>query len=206
MNAFILRSRHRADTRETVLRAAAEEFRAHGYTGTSIRAIASRAGVATGTVLTVAPSKLELLRRVLAARIDAAVERALRVPREGKALDQLVEVAGVFFDTYAKEHDLYVELLAQSLWSTGEAGRAFEAQVKLVAEDIRLRLQRAHPEADIEGLVLAFLGAYYFALIIGLRDPAPDPTHMRALVRRSLSTALHSPEGTPSPTDHMTKT
>lgn len=194
-----MQARRRAETRDAVLAAAAAELAARGYDGASIRTIARRAGVATGTVLTVAPTKLALMHRVLAARLDDVVARALRVPDRGTVVDQLVAVAGVFFDAYAADRDVYVALLSRSLFEGGDAGRAFEAQVRAVAEDAGRRIARGHPGVDVEGATLAFVGAYYFALLGGLRDPAPDTARMRALVRRPLAALLGDEKPPPRP-------
>src|SRR4051794_13867215 len=56
-------------TREKIVRAADEEFRAAGYHGATVAAIARRAGVAEQTVYFVFHTKAELLSNV----IDAAV-------------------------------------------------------------------------------------------------------------------------------------
>src|SRR5437899_10467131 len=50
-----------ANARQQIVRAAAESLLENGYAGTSVRAIASRAGVAIGNLQYYFPSKSELL-------------------------------------------------------------------------------------------------------------------------------------------------
>jgi AcrR family transcriptional regulator len=66
--------------RETIVRAAAESLLENGYAGTSVRAIASRAGVAIGNLQYYFPTKSELLVeawRYLTARSVEELRRAL---------------------------------------------------------------------------------------------------------------------------------
>jgi AcrR family transcriptional regulator len=60
-----LRARQAADTRAQVLAAAADLFERSGWVGTTVAAIAKRAGVAVETVYSGFGSKKELLRRVV---------------------------------------------------------------------------------------------------------------------------------------------
>jgi AcrR family transcriptional regulator len=60
-----LRARQAADTRAQVLAAAADLFQESGWAGTTVAAIAKRAGVAVETVYSGYGSKKELLRRVV---------------------------------------------------------------------------------------------------------------------------------------------
>src|SRR2546422_9412797 len=66
--------------REQIVRAAAESLLEHGYAGTSVRSIASRAGVAIGNVQYYFPTKSELLVeawRHLTSRSTEELRRAL---------------------------------------------------------------------------------------------------------------------------------
>lgn len=68
------------DARTRILEAARELFVQRGYEGVSMRAVAERAGCATGTLYTAFPSKRALLRRVWEAAfedLDAALTAAI---------------------------------------------------------------------------------------------------------------------------------
>src|SRR3954453_11154070 len=60
-----LRARHASDTKAQVLAAAAELFQESGWSGTTVAAIAKRAGVAVETVYSGFGSKKHVLRAVL---------------------------------------------------------------------------------------------------------------------------------------------
>src|SRR5690606_8304072 len=65
------RSQQREATRNRVVTAARELFEQNGYEGTTIRDIASRAGVSVGSVFTTFASKGEVLGEVMQQRLDA---------------------------------------------------------------------------------------------------------------------------------------
>jgi AcrR family transcriptional regulator len=69
------RAERAAETREAILRAAAELFAAQGWQGTLITEVAARAGVATATCYNHFGSKHALLGHLFAPGIAAAVDR-----------------------------------------------------------------------------------------------------------------------------------
>ncbi len=77
-----LRARHAADTKAQVLAAAAELFAESGWSGTTVSAIAKRAGVAVETVYSGFGSKKHLLRAVLDFAVVGDAEPIPLVERE----------------------------------------------------------------------------------------------------------------------------
>lgn len=76
----VLLAEEHLSARETIVRAAAESLLENGYAGTSVRAIASRAGVAIGNLQYYFPTKSELLVeawRYLTGRSVEELRRAL---------------------------------------------------------------------------------------------------------------------------------
>lgn len=65
---------HAETARETIVRAAAESLLENGYAGTSVRSIASRAGVAIGNLQYYFPTKSELLIEAWRHLTDRSVE------------------------------------------------------------------------------------------------------------------------------------
>jgi AcrR family transcriptional regulator len=61
------------ETRSLLIEAAAEEFQANGYAGTSMAAVAQRAGLSTKTIYRLIPNKADLLTRVVSDRIGQFV-------------------------------------------------------------------------------------------------------------------------------------
>jgi AcrR family transcriptional regulator len=58
------------ETRHMVIEAAAKEFQANGYAGTSMSAVAERAGISTKTMYRLIPTKAEMFIKVVADRIQ----------------------------------------------------------------------------------------------------------------------------------------
>ena len=77
-----LRARHAADTKAQVLTAAAELFQESGWSGTTVSAIAKRAGVAVETVYSGFGSKKHVLRAVLDFAVVGDAEPVPLVERE----------------------------------------------------------------------------------------------------------------------------
>lgn len=193
MSAFMsLRDRHRAATRAALMAAAEEEFRTAGFEGASIRAIARRAGIASGTVFNYAPSKVDLLHQVLHERLEDTVQAALQVPQEPALIDQLAAIAGCFFDHYAADAALSRVLLERSLLAGGARGQAFRAQVETVAQDVAERLRRAQRQGrldralDLRAATLGFVSAYYFSLLRMMQQEVPDSSAARQGLRLQL--------------------
>jgi len=101
-------------TRERVLSAARDLFVEVGYEPATIRMIATRAGVATGSVFTTFASKLEILREVMEERLDglyAELEKVVPHLR-GTAADRLCSIMAVHYDFEMKRPRLFTAYLA----------------------------------------------------------------------------------------------
>ena len=107
-----------ASAREQIVRAAAESLLEHGYAGTSVRAIASRAGVAIGNLQYYFPTKSELLVeawRYLTARSDEELRSACN--RLTDPLEALELSVVSIWDTLRKLGDMQLaafDLLVQA--------------------------------------------------------------------------------------------
>ncbi|MEU6119470.1 helix-turn-helix domain-containing protein [Streptomyces sp. NPDC047117] len=83
-----------ARKRARILRAAAEEFAAHGVDGTSTAAVCRRAGIGSGTLFHYFPTKRDIFHALFAddvPRHAAACDRALAAERPDDGLDGLVD-------------------------------------------------------------------------------------------------------------------
>jgi AcrR family transcriptional regulator len=72
------------ETRQLVIEAAREEFHANGYAGASMVRVAERAGVSTKTMYRLIPTKAELFRNVITAKISKFI-----LEMDQEALDAL---------------------------------------------------------------------------------------------------------------------
>jgi AcrR family transcriptional regulator len=86
------------DTRHLVVEAAAQEFVANGYAGTSMASVAQRAGISTKTMYRLIPTKADLFNSVVADRIGlfmlAVDDEVLGALGLGEALEQILAAYG----------------------------------------------------------------------------------------------------------------
>jgi AcrR family transcriptional regulator len=96
------RQEQRAETRDAVKRAAFELFSTAGFDETTTQEIATRAGVAAGTVFLHASDKIDLLSLVMHDVLDEVVaERFASLP-DGLLIDRLCHVFRGVFAMYGK--------------------------------------------------------------------------------------------------------
>jgi len=89
--------RRKARTRASILQAASQLFRRHGFDATSIQDIAELADLGVGTLYGHFASKEEILREVLSTHSAEAVEQfRLAVHTDSPALDRLCTALGAF--------------------------------------------------------------------------------------------------------------
>ncbi len=178
-----------------ILEAAREVFEELGYEGASIREVARRSGVGTGTVFNYVEDKRELLMEALREDLDEVVSACLAsMPGAEVGVEALVEhTLGMFLAYYAQRPALSRALLRESLFAQGEAGARFRAQVEGVAAALveRVSAMRSlglvRQDIDPRWVILAILSHYYFALISGLTQGLDAPAMMgqiRGLVRQ----------------------
>jgi AcrR family transcriptional regulator len=158
-------------TRERVLAAARDLFVEIGYEAATIRMIATRAGVATGSVFTTFASKLEILREVMEERLDglyAELEKVVPHLR-GTAADRLCSIMAVQYDFEMKRPRLFTAYLAANFeWTdTGEPVVTFGRNARLrgfmrqalehgvISGDIR-------PDADLDLAMDVIIACYGF--------------------------------------------
>src|SRR5512133_591320 len=98
-----LRERNKERKREALVRAGRALFLAKGFDETTTRAIAAKAGVASGTFFLYFREKRDLLFHLFRDEVSAVQEEAFRTaPADGPLVGQLVHVFGRFYAWYAK--------------------------------------------------------------------------------------------------------
>ncbi len=201
-------------TRQAIVAAAAELFLVHGYTGTSLAAIATAAGVARPTVFAAFGSKAALLRQVLDQALagdDEPVPVASRpwfdpvwqARTPAAVLDayatvcaRIGERAAAVFETVRRAADDAPE--ATELWATLQQNR--EAGARMVLEHAR-RVGDLRPGLDMERAVdvLWFWNdpAHHTALVDGRGwSSGAFRDWLSVRMRESL---LEPPQPTPTP-------
>ncbi|WP_413988404.1 TetR/AcrR family transcriptional regulator [Labrys okinawensis] len=107
------------ETRHLVIEAAAKEFQVNGYAGTSMSAVAQRAGVSTKTMYRLIPTKAEMFSKVVADRIHLFM---LVIDDEALDLDGLVPALERILIAYGKL-TLSEETIALNRLVIGESDR-----------------------------------------------------------------------------------
>lgn len=192
MNAFI-RSDQKAATRARILDVARAHLERDGFEATSIRGVATEAGVAAGTVLLHFADKQDLLHAALFEDLESRWAVARKGARHRSLEADLVAVARAFFEHYAARPALSRALLRESLfaappWSERFAGQVAEVHAHVAALATRAQERRElRPDVDVALLGAAFFSFYYFALIAWVQGGHPDPER---LFRRMLAQHL----------------
>ncbi|SCZ52238.1 TetR/AcrR family transcriptional regulator [Thiohalomonas denitrificans] len=192
------RKQQMTQTRQAILSAAKQLFAEKGFEGTTIRAVAVRAGVGTGTVNLHFPDKISLLGEAIYEDIEAILQRH-SLP-EGAPLDvRLGELVRPLFEYYARQPALSRVLVKESLMMRGQWGQRFDQQLQTFTGSMKRELLAAQgcgeldPGYPVSTLIEALL-AYYIALVIeGLRSEKPEPAELVKRFRRLVS--LHTVVG-----------
>jgi len=135
---------------EAILDAAAAEMAAKGYHLATVKEIAARAGVATGTVYVYFPNK-ESLCHALVDRLVEKVIVAVIAERQHvtSLLDKLKVSLSVFARVFTEEKDLAKVLLIQA----PGAGPGFDRHLALVNDRFAAFIRQDLEDAMDEGLI-----------------------------------------------------
>jgi AcrR family transcriptional regulator len=180
-------------TRARILEVARVHFERDGFEAASIRAIASEAGVATGTVLLHFTEKTGLLHAALYDDLEKAIARCVTTKTRGSLLTRLSTVAGHFYGYYAARPRLSRTLLRESLFAEEPWRQRFAMQVTRVITHVATLVEQAKSDGEIAGatdaqlLSVAFASLYYFALIGWVQGAIDDP---RALFKKLMAQHL----------------
>ena len=175
--ALSLRERNKRDKWTRIERAARDSFSRHGFEATTLRAIAARARVATGTLFLYARDKRELLFLVFQgeARRLFAEARAAAEP-DTPLVDALMELFQRFFAFYARDPELSAAILQELFFRPyeperlGALTREYGALVAGLVGEARARgeLRRDVPVAVAANALFAHY-AYWIQTWLGSR-------------------------------------
>jgi AcrR family transcriptional regulator len=142
-------------TRNRVIDAARELFDGQGYEGTTIREIASHAGVSVGSVFTTFASKGEILSQVMQERLDPLYAELDRVIPHLRAStpDRLRSMFAIHFAFEAPHTRLFLaHITAAYDWTLSSEARPFGRTPRL-QDIIRQCLARGVEEGDVDPTV-----------------------------------------------------
>ncbi|MGJ4860673.1 TetR/AcrR family transcriptional regulator [Labrys sp. KB_33_2] len=184
-----------AETRQLIVEAARCEFHGHGYAGASMGRVAERAGVSTKTMYRLIPTKADLFRSVVAARIsrfflDLDEERLEKLPIEVALEHILVGYGALTFDEEAVSS---LRLVMAECDRFPEIATAFyELALRPTSQTMVAWLKRQHDLGEIEiedpeaavGMLRGMMTMEpQRAIMLGLRSP-PGREEIAARARR----------------------
>jgi len=180
-----VRAEQAAATRRAVLQAARDLFAERGYAGTSITAIAARAGVAVDTVYAAAGRKPALLRELVETSISGtdhpvpALQRdyVRRVREAATARDKLGIYAAAVADIGVRMAPVHRALAEAAVTDADCAALRAEisarraANMRLLAADLRAtgELRPDLTDDEVADVVWSMNSAEYRALLVGDR-------------------------------------
>lgn len=186
------RAEQKAETRARILTAARRLFAAHGWEGTTTRAVAREAGIAEGTVFAHFADKELLLEGALHERIAVALGGAFASLPPSGLVTQLTHLGVSLYRMYGEDPALARVLVQRSLFLVeGEAGRNASAAVEAFSHQVAALIDAARIRGEVDRALDPRLGATaYFAfyvsvLIAGLRGQL-DPDGQERLLRQLL--------------------
>ena len=165
-----LRETRKQATRARVLAAARDLFEEIGYEAATIRLIATRAGVATGSVFTTFDSKKAILQAVMAERLDVLYGELSRITPHlrGPCSDRIRSIMAVHYNFEMERPRLYTAYVAISFdWSIARSPASFGGNPKLrgmLGEVMRegIAMGEVRADLDIELFLDVMLASYGF--------------------------------------------
>jgi AcrR family transcriptional regulator len=190
-----------APTRERLLRAARELIEEGGYSAASVVAIASRAGVAAGTLYRHFDSKeelfVEVFRSVCDREVQAMAAAAASMPPGSPHVERLVTVLSTFAQRALRRPRLAWALIAEPVDPLVDAERLAyrERYRELTADALRAGIAAGElPDQNVELAAAALVGGCGEALV-GPLSPLASAAPSREEILSALETFVRRAAG-----------
>ncbi|HEX2818480.1 MAG TPA: TetR/AcrR family transcriptional regulator [Phenylobacterium sp.] len=189
-----VRQTQKEATRNRVIAAARELFDTQGYHGTTIREIASLAGVSVGSVFTTFSSKDDVLSQVMQDRLDglyAELDRVMPHLR-GDTLDRLRTMFAIHFAFEVRHTRLFLAHIAAAYdWTLAPAARPMGKNTRLIGIMCDVLTKGVtdgdvDPGIDYQDTCDLLMAAYAWVYRLAAWDDA-DATAMTAVMDRQLA-------------------
>ena len=188
-----IRDGRKQATRARVLSAASELFDELGFEAATIRTIARRAGVSTGSVFTTFSGKTEIFHHVMEARLDTLYTELERIiPHlRGSTEDRLRSIMAVHYGFETRRIRLFVSYISAAYgWAAtaGETPLGRNARLRSMLTDVLREGQdrgEVRADADLDLFVDTMVAAYFWNYREASFDGG-DATRMIALMDRQI--------------------
>lgn len=191
-----LRQAAKDKRRERILSAATRMFVAKGFAGTTIRQIARKARVATGTIFNYAPDKQALLAMVFCREVETVQARAIEeIDADAPFEHQLLTVFGAFYRYYGREPELSRVFLKELMFSSQQLPQVATAThgfMEAVATVVTRAQERGELRTDVpppQAAAILFT-VYWGCLVAWLGGALPSQAEALAQLERSLLLVL----------------
>lgn len=191
------REARKEEKRARLREAAWALFTTVGYEATTTKAIAERAGVASGTLFLYARDKADLLFLVFHERLAAAVDEGLRsLPVGAPLLEQLLHLYAGFFRVYAVAPEVAHAFIRELPGAEGPNAQVVHQLTMALITHIGGLIQRAQASgelaADVPPMLLArnTFALYFMAVLAWLSRQATLEDALDPLLRSSLALQL----------------
>jgi AcrR family transcriptional regulator len=192
-----LREQHKRDKRERLRAAAWQLFSSVGYDATTTRAIAEKAGVASGTLFLYARDKQDLLFLVFEERLRGAVDEAFRtLPSAAPLRTQLLHIFKHLFAMYGESGHVSRQFVKELPGADGPNAERVNALTATFFQRLGALVERAQERGEVRKGVFPLLAAhtffaiYYMALMSWLGGFNTLDTALDPLLRSSLDLVI----------------
>jgi AcrR family transcriptional regulator len=175
-NTIKSRERQKESTRQLILETANTLFIKKGYKKTTMRDIAKKAGIATGTTFAHFPNKASLLAATLYSGVEEVLYKAYRtIPHNATLIEGSVYVTKKLYEHFYRTPELTQTWLKETLFMEGEWADRINEQFEKARVRFRdilkisIEMGLVLPETDCELVATNALSHLYFALFIGHR-------------------------------------
>lgn len=160
-------------------------FAREGFEKTTIRAVAQRAGLGTGTIFNYFPNKQALLVASLLDDVNKIKTRALaKLPANAPIKDKLLLLSRAFYEYYARNPALSRTLIRESMFVTVKWGEPAIQDMINFLELIDKMLLNAQARGELDPDVncrvasRSFFANYLFILVEALHEDDLKPDEM----------------------------
>jgi AcrR family transcriptional regulator len=197
-----LRERNKVERRRRVLEAARAVFLEHGYENATTREIATRAGVAVGTVFVYARDKRDLLMTIVNDDLEAVTEESFaNLGGDAPFLDKLIALFEPRYRYWVRDPELSTFALHETASARvkdvpSETERFFRRRYRMlerIAElvDEEQRAGRLGKPDDPATIALFLMGTYLAHARFWLSERDPQVADGIARLRRQLELAMN---------------
>ena len=166
----------REKTRSRILSAAWQLFTENGYEKTSTRDISSAAGVATGTVFSHFPNKLDLLKSGLEVQLSTLLIETAKSDTSTTPVDRLLHFASALYPFYLSQREFSKVLFKEILWQS----QSLDPQLNAFKHQLVFGDENKLIYADL------LMDVYFMTLLAGLNDNAENETSLIAKLKEKL--------------------